>query len=70
MLLLTVQRANCKNILTKGTQINHFVMTYFNWNNEKNDQLKRKRNISFERIVTQIENGKLCILSPICSGRH
>ena len=34
-------------------------MTYFNWNNEKNDQLKRRRNISFERIATQIENGKL-----------
>ncbi len=34
-------------------------MIYFNWNNEKNDQLKRRRNISFERIVTQIENGKL-----------
>ncbi len=34
-------------------------MTYFNWNNEKNHQLKRKRNISFERIATQIENGKL-----------
>jgi len=34
-------------------------MTYFDWNNEKNDQLKRKRNISFERISTQIENGKL-----------
>ncbi len=34
-------------------------MTYFNWNNEKNDLLKQKRNISFERIATQIENGKL-----------
>ena len=34
-------------------------MIYYNWNNEKNDQLKQKRKVSFERITTQIENGKL-----------
>lgn len=33
-------------------------MTYFDWNNDKNEELKKKRNISFERITTQIENGK------------
>jgi len=34
-------------------------MVYYQWNKEKNEQLKQKRNISFERITTQIENGKL-----------
>jgi uncharacterized DUF497 family protein len=31
----------------------------FNWNNEKNDELKKTRNISFEEIVIAIENGDL-----------
>ena len=34
-------------------------MIYYDWNNEKNEQLKKERNISFERITTQIENGHL-----------
>jgi len=32
----------------------------FDWNEEKNNQLKKERNISFERIVLGIEEG--CIL--------
>jgi hypothetical protein len=34
-------------------------MKYFNWSPEKNRQLKSERNISFEVILLQIENGKL-----------
>ena len=34
-------------------------MKYFIWNSEKNEQLKRERDISFEQIVIQIEEGKL-----------
>ena len=34
-------------------------MKYFIWNSEKNEQLKREREISFEQIVIQIEEGKL-----------
>ena len=34
-------------------------MTYFDWNIEKNNELKEKRNISFEIIVVQIENGNI-----------
>lgn len=31
----------------------------FNWNDEKNAQLKSARHISFERVVIAIEEGKL-----------
>lgn len=34
-------------------------MKYFEWNEEKNEKLKRERNISFEIIVSQIELGYL-----------
>lgn len=34
-------------------------MKYFDWNEEKNERLKRERNISFETIVAQIERGNL-----------
>lgn len=34
-------------------------MKYFNWNKEKNLKLKIERNISFETILLQIENGNL-----------
>ena len=34
-------------------------MKYFEWNEEKNEKLKRGRNISFEIIVSQIELGFL-----------
>lgn len=34
-------------------------MKYYDWNINKNNELKEKRNISFEIIVSQIENGKL-----------
>jgi len=33
---------------------------FFNWNNEKNEHLKRERGISFEHIVFLIQND--CIL--------
>ena len=34
-------------------------MKYFDWNEEKNEILKRKRNISFEEIEYSIANGGL-----------
>jgi uncharacterized DUF497 family protein len=34
-------------------------MKYYDWDEEKNELLKRQRNISFEIIVIQIERGKL-----------
>ena len=34
-------------------------MKYFIWNSNKNEHLKRERDISFEQIVIQIEEGKL-----------
>jgi len=35
----------------------------FDWNEEKNSQLKKQRNIGFERIVLAIEEG--CILDVL-----
>ena len=35
-------------------------MVIFNWNNKKNEQLKKDRGVSFEQIVFLIENN--CIL--------
>jgi uncharacterized DUF497 family protein len=32
-------------------------MKYYNWNPEKNELLKRERNISFEEVVFHIERG-------------
>ncbi|MCF8316903.1 MAG: BrnT family toxin [Ignavibacteriales bacterium] len=34
-------------------------MKYFDWNDEKNENLKKGRNLSFEKIVSQIESGYL-----------
>ncbi len=34
-------------------------MKYFEWNEDKNEKLKKDRNISFEIIVSQIELGNL-----------
>ena len=34
-------------------------MKYFKWNSDKNEQLKRDRNISFEIITYLIESGKV-----------
>ena len=34
-------------------------MTCYDWNIEKNNELKENRNISFEIIVVQIENGSI-----------
>jgi len=34
-------------------------MTFYDWNNVKNEQLKKVRDISFEQITTQIETGYL-----------
>jgi len=34
-------------------------MKYFSWDSEKNEKLKRQRNISFEEIVFYIERGQV-----------
>ena len=34
-------------------------MKYFSWNNEKNEQLKKERKISFDQVVFQIDNDKV-----------
>ncbi|MDZ7725763.1 MAG: toxin [candidate division KSB1 bacterium] len=34
-------------------------MIFYDWNNVKNEQLKKIRGISFEQITTQIETGFL-----------
>lgn len=37
----------------------YLSMKCFGWNEEKNERLKRERNISFEIIVLQIEAGRI-----------
>jgi uncharacterized DUF497 family protein len=32
---------------------------YFSWNNDKNEQVKRERGVSFEEVVFYIEKGQL-----------
>ena len=34
-------------------------MKYFSWDNEKNQQLRRERNVSFEQVVFYIAQGYL-----------
>ena len=34
-------------------------MKYFNWNNEKNEKLRKDRGVSFEEVVLAIEQGQL-----------
>jgi len=34
-------------------------MTYFDWNNGKNELLKKERNISFEEVILAIEKNRL-----------
>lgn len=34
-------------------------MRYFDWNNEKNEHLKKTRNVSFEEVVLAMERGNL-----------
>lgn len=34
-------------------------MKYFSWNTEKNEKLRRERNISFEEVVFHIQRGDL-----------
>ena len=34
-------------------------MTYFNWNNEKNQILKQERAVSFEEVVFLIQSGQI-----------
>lgn len=37
----------------------YYYFMVFDWNNDKNNQLKEERNISFERIVVAIEENHL-----------
>jgi len=46
-------------------------MKYFDWNEEKNEKLKRERNISYEIIVSQIELGFLIdIVEPPSQNKY
>lgn len=42
----------------------------FNWNDEKNQELKKSRNISFEEIVVAIENGNILDVLENPSARY
>ena len=48
-----------KVIDNRHTFYYHTTMKYFKWNSDKNEQLKRDRNISFEIITYLIESGKV-----------
>nr|WP_269155450.1 toxin [Leptospira mtsangambouensis] len=45
--------------MTKGTQKSNIKSVIFDWDNEKNKLLYSQRNISFERIVIEIEAGAI-----------
>ncbi len=45
--------------MTKGTHISNIKSVIFDWDNEKNKILSFQRNISFERIVIEIEAGAI-----------
>jgi hypothetical protein len=34
-------------------------MKYFSWNNDKNDQLRQERSITFEEVIFHIQKGDL-----------
>jgi len=36
-----------------------FIMTYYQWNHEKNERLKAERGLSFEQVILHIERGDL-----------
>ena len=42
----------------------------FMWNEEKNELLKKQRNISFEEIVEILENNRNSILDVIDNPKH
>ena len=37
-------------------------MKYYFWNNDKNEKLKKERDISFEDVIYYVENKKLCAI--------
>lgn len=39
--------------------INYYYLMTFNWNEEKNNKLKKERGISFEEIILAINDGKV-----------
>jgi uncharacterized DUF497 family protein len=45
--------------LTKGTHKNTLLPVTYDWSEEKNRQLKKLRNISFEEIVLCIQEGRV-----------
>ena len=40
---------------------NSLRMQFYNWNNEKNEKLKKERAISFEEVVFYIETDNLLV---------
>lgn len=55
-----------KKLLTKGTQNDIFYhrMKLFEWNSEKNVQLKEERGISFEDVIFFIDRGDVLDIVP------
>jgi hypothetical protein len=46
-------------------------MKYHSWNNDKNEKLKRERNISFEDTLYYIEHGQLlAVISNSNQGKY
>ena len=45
-------------------------MKRIEWNDEKNMQLQRERNLSFEAVLIAIEQGKLIDITPNPSSHH
>lgn len=45
--------------MTKGTHESIIIYVIFDWDNEKNKLLSTQRDISFERIVIEIEAGAI-----------
>ena len=44
-------------MLTIGTHFDILSSVVFNWNNEKNEALKRERGVFFEQVVVLIQEG-------------
>ena len=50
------------NVDNKHTMYyNSLRMQFYNWNNEKNEKLKKERAISFEEVVFYIETDNLLV---------
>jgi len=56
---VTTEKSELIAVAKRHTLKYHSSMKYFSWNDEKNEQLKRERGISFEDVVYHIHRGDL-----------